>query len=264
MQIIQSAILGLTQGLTEFLPISSSGHLIVIRSLFHYSLDNTLAFDVFLNTATLLAVIYCFWGEINRLLEDFFTEGFSSRSINLIYALIIGTIPAALIGFLYGNKIENAFRSPIIVALALIFGSLLMAIGDFANKKFQNHGGVNPLKGFVIGLFQTLALIPGVSRSGATISGGLISKLSREEAIRFSFLLYIPISIGALLKIVLDLGKSGLSNFINFPHIVGFLMALFSGIFAIRFMIRFLSRHSFNVFIAYRVILAILILLFLR
>ena len=264
MNIIDAIVLGLVQGITAFLPISSSGHLIVARRLLNLNIPNTLSFDVFLNTATLFAVIYCFWGDIKRICIDFSTSGFSSRSINLIYAIVLGTIPAVLVGFLYGDKIENTFRTAEVVAYALILGSILMFFADFINKKFENRGGINPIKGFLIGIFQSLALIPGISRSGATISGGLLSKLSREEAIRFSFLLYIPVSLGALLKTILDSSDLGFSSFFSAPYILGFIVALFSGIYAIKFMVNFLSKNSFTIFIIYRIIFAILILTLLH
>lgn len=265
---MQSIILGLVQGLTEFLPVSSSGHLIIARELFHYSLEGSLTFDIFLNTATLFAVIYCFWGEIKRIFVDLFSQGLSHRSWNLIICLIIGTVPAALVGFWYGDQIESLFRYSHSVAWALIAGSIIMLIADQVNKRDLNHTGVSPLKSLLIGMFQTLALIPGVSRAGATISGGLLAKLSREEAIRFSFLLYIPVSLGAALKaffdITLDGSGSGIHTFFTLPYILGFLVALFSGVWAVRFMVRYLSRNSFTPFIIYRILLAVAILLFLN
>ncbi len=265
MNIVTSIILGVVQGLTEFLPISSSGHLLLVRDLLHLDITNTLSFDIFLNTATLLVVIYYFWGEVRRLVIDFFTEGFSSRSIHLLYALVVGTIPAAIIGFKYGARIESAFRSSSSVALALVVGSLIMWIAEIAYKKYGGKGGLSIAKAFIVGSFQSFALVPGISRSGASISGGLLSKLSREEAIRFSFLLYIPVSLGAALKAVLDVHKSasGFSDFINLPHILAFLAAIVSGLWAIRFLVTYLKNNSFAPFIIYRLLLAAVILIFL-
>src|SRR3989344_98525 len=240
MSIIESIFLGLIQGLTEFLPVSSSGHLIIAREIFGLSLEGSLAFDVFLNTATLFAVIYCFAGDLLALIKDFLTQGFATRSKNLIYALILGTVPTAFSGFLYGDKIEASFRSGTSVALALIAGSLIMFIAD----RMKSKNGLTTLKGFGIGFFQALALIPGISRSGSTISGGLFFGLSREEALRFSFLLLIPVSLGALLKIFLDLDGARLAEFISFSHLAGFVAALFSGIWSVRFLMRYLSGHS--------------------
>lgn len=260
MTFLESIVLGLVQGMTEFLPVSSSGHLIIAREFLHMPLEGSLSFDVFLNTATLLAVIVCFWGDIKALIVDFLSEGFSSRSRNLIFAIITGSIPAGFFGFLYGDQIEGYFRAPAMVAWALIGGSILMFAADRLSK---NEGGVNPLKGFFVGFFQSLALIPGVSRSGSSISGGLLCGLSREEAIKFSFLLLIPVSFGALLKVVLDMGSAGASNFFDLLHITAFLTAFISGLWSIRFLVRYLKTHSFTPFIIYRIVLALVILLFI-
>ncbi len=259
MNIFESIILGLVQGLTEFLPISSSGHLVIVREFLNINTKNALAFDVFLNTATLFAVIFCFWGDLKRLFIDFKTEGFSGRSKKLILAIILGTIPAGIIGFFFGNQIENIFRENFYVAVALIFGSLIMFLAEKINK----NNGITPTKGFFVGLFQALALIPGISRSGSSISGGLIVGLSREEAIRFSFLLLIPVSLGALLKIILDIESTEIlaSDFFNLKAMISFLTALISGIWAVRFLVRYLSKNSFLPFIIYRLILAIIILI---
>lgn len=258
MNTIEALVLGLIQGLTEFLPVSSSGHLIIAREILGLSLTNSLTFDIFLNTATLLAVIYCFWGDIKYLMRDFVTFGPSNRSKTLIYSIILGSIPAGVIGFLYKNQIENTFRSSNSVALALIAGSVLMFLGD----RLSRSGGLSPVKGFFTGVFQALALIPGISRSGSTISGGLISGLSREEAIRFSFLLLIPVSVGALLKIAIDFEPSFFLQFSIFDSLVAFLAAFISGIWSVRFLFRYLSKNSFTPFVIYRVILAGIIFIF--
>jgi len=263
MNVLESALLGLIQGLTEFLPISSSGHLILVRELLHLPLQGSLSFDVFLNTATLFAVIFCFWGDLKAIVRDLFTQGFSARSKTLIYALVLGTIPAGMVGFLYGDQIEYVCRGGKTVAIALIVGSVIMFLAD---KLGKNKGGITPAKGFLVGVFQALALVPGISRSGSSISGGIFAGLSREEAIKFSFLLLIPVSIGALLKIILDFGFDNLNNisyFVSPNSIVAFFVAFLSGIWSVRFLVRYLSKNSFTPFIIYRLVLAGIILVFL-
>lgn len=259
MSIIESIVLGLVQGITEFLPISSSGHLILVRQFFGIVVEQSLAFDVFLNTATLLAVFYCFWGDIKGIIIDLRTEGFSSRSQKLLLALFLGTIPAALVGYFFGSDIEEVLRGSQTVAVALIIGSVIMFLAD----RMETRGGITPLKGFIVGCFQALALIPGISRSGASISGGLFAGLSRAEALRFSFLLLIPISLGALAKIILDIEQTGVDVFIDQTHILAFIIAFFSGIWTIKFLLKYLSKNSFKVFVIYRLILAGAILMFL-
>lgn len=254
MSLIQSIILGLIQGITEFLPISSSGHLVLVSKILNLEVSQSIPFAVFINTATLLAVIYCFRKDI----KNIFTK-------ELLPKIILATIPAAFVGFFWAGGIEEAFYSSGSVAWALLLGSLLMFVADKANAKWGNANvPLNNKRGFIIGVFQALALVPGFSRSGTTISGGLLSKLSREEAIRFSFLLYIPVSLGALLKILMDLGELKLlvsSSLL--PSLVAFASALISGIWAAKFVLRYLSKNSFKPFIIYRIILALLIFIFL-
>lgn len=256
MTYFESIILGLIQGITEFLPISSSGHLIIAREFLNLSLDGSLSFDVFIHLATLLAIIIAFWGDISCIVHDLFTQGFSTRSNKLFWALVLGTIPAGVMGFFFQTEIESIFRNAHYVAYALIAGSIIFFIAD--RIPHEGEGGISKLKGLFVGVFQTFALIPGVSRSGITISGGLLFGLSREEAIRFAFLLGIPIFIGAGLKTLMDAG----GDFTYSDPIIwaGFIAAFISGLATIKFLIKFLVQHSFNVFIVYRLILAGLIL----
>jgi undecaprenyl-diphosphatase len=259
MTFLEAILLGVIQGITEFLPISSSGHLIIARDLLGLETAGSLTFDIFVHLATLLAIIIAFWGDIKRILIDFFSEGPSSRSKNIAWALIIGSIPAGVMGYFFSGMIEEVFRSPHSVAYALIAGSIIFFIADRIPKDTVEGGGITKIKGLFVGIFQTFALIPGISRSGITISGGLFFGLSREEAIRFAFLLGIPTILGAALKIFMDTGSSVL-NFSDPIIWAGFISAFASGLIAIRFLIKYLSRHSFTVFIIYRLALAVLIL----
>ena len=261
MSFLHAITLGLIQGITEFLPISSSGHLILAREFFGLPIAGSLSFDVFMHLATLLAIVIALWGDIKRLVKDFFTEGPSSRSKKVIWALIIGTLPAAIMGYFFGDMLEEIFRNPHYIAYALVAGSIIFFIADKIPKDISDGGGVTKLKGLFVGIFQTFALIPGVSRSGITISGGLLFGLSREEAIRFAFLLGIPAILGAGLKVLMDSGNA--LNWSDPAIWAGFVVAFLSGLLAIRFLIKFLSRHSFNIFIAYRLLLAAVILVFL-
>jgi len=258
---LDSFILGVVQGLTEFLPVSSSGHLLLAREFLGLTLENTLTFDVLLHLATLLAILICFWGDIKRIFIDLWTEGLSARSSRLVWAIVVGTIPAVLAGFFLGDWLENTFRNPEYVAYALITGSIIMFLADRVSKE---KGGISTPKGFLIGIFQALALIPGISRSGSTISGGLIFGLSRTEAIKFAFLLGIPAILGATAKVFFDFGFNiSILQFFNFQSLFGFLAAFLSGLWAVKFLVRYLANHSFTIFIIYRVVLAGVILLLL-
>ncbi len=267
MPLIQGIILGLVQGLTEFIPVSSSGHLVLTHALFgEGSLD--LAFDATLQLATVLAVLVYFWKDLLSIALNFFRiilkKEVSQKDKTMVWALLLGTIPAVIFGLLLESKMETVFRSTSLVAGALLFGSALMYLaershvyqGDSLAKK-----DLTVMSGITIGLYQCLALIPGVSRSGATISGGLFQGLSREDATRFSFLLSFPIIFGSGLKQFI--GLAGTGSALSFSLLISFIVAFVTGYFAIQFLISYLKNHSLNIFIWYRVILAVLILLFI-
>lgn len=253
--------LGVVQGLTEFLPVSSTGHLIVARDLLGITTEHGLATDAVLHLATALAVLLYFRKDIARLVKSVLMW-VSGRSIErtdrvLILALVLGTLPAVVGGFLFQDSIESVFRSPELVAYALLGGSFLF----FVAERFATQSGtLSVKKGILIGLFQVLALIPGVSRSGATISGGLLLGMSREEAARFAFLLSFPVILGAGLVKFLELGTSGVlatsGSLIAFAAFAAFV----SGLGAIHFLLSYLKRHTLDVFIVYRVALALVIL----
>ncbi len=203
MSIFDSIILGVVQGVSEFLPISSSGHLIIARQLFNWHTTTDLAFDAVLQLATILALIVYFWKDIWRLLTAFFQMirgiAIDKKDKVMIWAIIIGTIPAVIAGLLLEKYMETTFRSAVLVCIVLIIGSGVM----FAAEKFsKKNKELTIIDGLWVGLFQCLALVPGFSRSGATISGGLFMGLTREDATRFSFLMSIPIIFGSGMKAI--------------------------------------------------------------
>ena len=248
MTIGEAVILGLVQGLTEFIPVSSSGHLILVREFFGVYGGSGLAIDAVLQLATALAIIIFFGQEIFKFI----------RNQRLVLIILLATIPAGIMGFLLEQEMETIFRSSGLVAGMLIVGSVIMYL---AEKYGKGGRELNFKNGFIIGLFQALALVPGISRSGATISGGLLNGLSREEAAKFSFLLALPIICGSGLKKLLDLSVSGAISSLGPELIVGALVAFLSGLVAIHVLIKYLKTHSLTVFIYYRLALAILILL---
>lgn len=233
---IHALILGLVQGLTEFIPVSSSGHLIIVRE-FLVIHGNDLAFDAILQLATILAVLVYFWKDLWGLLYDW-------KKLKII---IIATIPAVVFGLLLEKYMETVFRNVLLVAIMLAVGSFIMLLSEYFSTKDKTLTLKN---GFIIGLFQCLALVPGMSRSGMTISGGLFIGLSREEATRFSFLLSFPIILG-----------SGLKKLLDIPHVdaslsVAFIVSFIVGLGAIHFLIKFLKHHSLRLFAWYRILLA--------
>lgn len=259
----ETIILGFIQGMTEFLPVSSTGHLILIRSVFSVETAGTLAFDAILHLATASAVILYFWKDIWVLIQAALRKlgrlPVNERDMTLLYALLIGTIPAVIAGIFLESSMDTLFRNPVLVAGVLILGSFLFMYAEWVYQKRVPQNNLEISTGLKIGLFQALALIPGVSRSGATISGGMLLGLSRSEAARFAFLLAIPVMLGAGTKKLIDLIESG--GDVAWGSIaVGAIVAFVTGLFAIHFMISFVRRYSLWPFIWYRIALALFVL----
>ncbi len=268
--ILSFSILGLVEGVTEFLPVSSSGHLILVRDLLGMNTGNGLAMDAVLQLAGLLAIVVYFWRDLLRLARAALL-GISGRpparkeDERLILALIVGTLPALIIGFFLEKTMETVFRNPHLVAYALIAGSLVFLLAEYVSKK-EVSGGMETVgmrRGLLIGFFQALALVPGMSRSGMTIAGGLMLGLSRDAAARFGFLLSVPIIAGSGLKKLLELSEGGELVTLGAPLLLGSAVAFFSGLLAIHGLLLFLRRYPLYVFAAYRVLLAVLILVFI-
>lgn len=260
MSVLYAFILGVIQGVTEFLPVSSSGHLILVRDVLGLPVAGGLAFDAVLHLATALAVLIYFWRDAVSFLAVMKERG----PRVLLGAIVLGTLPAVVVGLFFGDAIESTLRSSLVVAGALLAGSLLFLIAErfYAASITAGRGyePVTPKKGFIVGLFQTLALIPGLSRSGASISGGLLLGFSRETATRFAFLLSFPILFGVGLSKFFEIGSGGLLASWGFPLFVGSLAAFATGLASIHFMIRFLKTHTLYPFVVYRVILAVIVL----
>lgn len=271
---LDAFILGLVQGLTEFLPVSSSGHLILARDLL--GLDGSgLLFDASLHVATLAAVCIYFRHEIGQLIAGafkfIFRKPMSDIERGLLMAVAWGSVPAFVFAYFLHSPIDTYARSGLVVAGGLILGSAIMwwaeretryeVQGTNENSSLV-HRALSSRIGFRIGLFQALALIPGVSRSGATISGGLLNNLSRDQATRFAFVLAFPIMLAAggmsLLELLTSAGGESVATS---TLIAGLATALISGLAAIHFLVRYLKTHTLSVFIWYRLALACIILL---
>jgi len=274
MNFIQAVILGLVQGLTEFIPISSTGHLILMRRLIDLPLEESLSFDAILQLATSLAVLIYFWKDIKNLFIAFLSifnwknklERNSSQVSNrkLFWAIIIGTIPAVFFGLILQSYMDTIFRGTTVVAYALVVGSILFYLAEkYYEKSKISSDEITFKKALSIGFFQCLALIPGMSRSGSTISGGLFCNLTREMTIRFSFILSLPIILGSGLKKLWDIYQAGMLSSMENSLLIASIFAFISGIFAIHFLLKFIKNHSLNYFGVYRLILASVILLFL-
>jgi undecaprenyl-diphosphatase len=263
MSIIQAITLGLVQGLGEFLPISSSAHLVLVSWLCGWP-DQGLAFDVALHWGTLAALLVYFWRDILRLAKGFWDSLFRSRRNlrqdlyqRLAWLLIVASVPGALAGKLLEDHAERVFRNPVPIAGALGVFALVLLAADYFGRKQKPLDQIRWWDALLIGCSQALAVIPGVSRSGSTIAAGLALGFQRADAARFSFLLSAPIIFGA-----------GLAHLRHWPAtiepgmlLVGFLAAMLSGFLAIRYLLRYLARHDFRIFVWYRLGLAAAILI---
>lgn len=263
MDIGASILLGIVQGITEFLPVSSTGHLVLIHSLLKIEDSSSLAFDAMLHLATAGAVIVYFFDELyvlfQAVLRKFGRLPVNERDITIVKALAVGTIPGALLGIFLESYMDEVLRSPFVVAGMLVFGALLFMYAEYVYENSFHTGELNVKTGFKIGLFQTLALIPGMSRSGASIAGGIILGLNRSEAARFSFLLALPIILGAGGKKLFELISSPVA--VDWVAIgIGAFVAFAVGLAAIHFMLTFIRKNTLWPFIWYRIILAAFII----
>ena len=259
MGIAEAIVLGLVQGLTEFLPVSSTGHLILARTLFEVDGGYGLAFDAVLHLATALAVIVYFrrdiWQLVQTALRRLGRLPVNPQDETLLFALIVGTVPAVILGLSLESMMESVFRSPLLVAGVLVAGSVLFMYAEWVYEHRPRRNVMDVKRGFKIGLFQALALLPGMSRSGASISGGMILGLTRPEAARFAFLLSVPVILGAGMKKLLELLSTD-GAIAWFSVGVGSVVAFLSGLLAIHFLLAFVRKHTLWPFIWYRLILA--------
>ena len=281
MPIYQAIVLAIVQGLGEFIPISSSGHLIIVRRLLGWnelSPAHELSFDVALHFGTLLSVLFYFrrtWFQIIRAALGGKVVRFSESSESttdltadeqreermLLWFLAIATIPGAIAGKLLEHSAEDYFREHIyLIAGALIVVALLMWLGEKVGKLEKPLTRISLVDSLLIGIAQAFALIPGVSRSGSTITAGLFRGLTREAAVRFSFLLSTPLIAGAALLKAHELHKEGLPTDMQMPVLVGIIVSALVGYAAISWLIRYLQSNSLRVFIVYRIVVGVAVI----
>jgi undecaprenyl-diphosphatase len=260
----QAVVLGIVQGLTEFLPVSSSGHLILVPYFLHWP-DQGLDFDIATNTGTLLAVLAYFHRDVRDLIAGFFTGAPRSRDGELVprtmaWAIIVGTVPAGIAGLLAKHWIEAHLRTPVVIAATTLAYGILLFIADRVGRKVRALDQVTMMDGVVIGCAQALALIPGTSRSGITITAALLLGFMRPAAARFSFLLAIPIGVLAALKSAKDLMDAGAGAAQLVPMAIGLVVSAVVGYAVIAWLMAWLRRRDLTVFVVYRVLLAGVIL----
>jgi undecaprenyl-diphosphatase len=259
---LEAIILGLVQGLTEYLPVSSSGHLRIVPAFFGWE-DPGAAFTAVTQFGTMLAVVVYFWGDLRKItvawlrsLRDPSVRG--TLDARLGWYIVLGTIPIVVFGFAFERQIETTARSLVLIATMLIVLGAILFIADRVGRRDRGVASITPRDGLAIGFAQALALIPGVSRSGATMTMGLLLGLERQAAARYSFLLSVPAVVLSGLYQLRDIGGAG-----GAPvgaTIIATALAFVSGIASIHWLLRFVATNRFDVFVAYRVLLGAVVL----
>lgn len=260
MDLFQAVVLGIVQGLGEFLPISSSAHLVLVPWLAGWPYAG-LTFDVALHVGTLFAVIAFFWRDWLLLIAD----GLRAKKTiegKLFWYIVIGTIPGALVGYLLEDQAETIFRQPLLIGILLMIMGVILHFVDTRALAIKRLEEVGLKEGLMIGISQALAILPGVSRSGITMTAGRLMGLTRETSARFSFLLSTPIVAGAGLKKLTEVSPGD----INTAFLVGVAVSALVGFLSIKFLLNYLARRSYSIFVWYRLLLGavVIIVYFIR
>jgi undecaprenyl-diphosphatase len=273
MPIYQAIVLAIVQGLTEFLPVSSTAHLWLVPWILKWK-DPGLTFDVALHAGTLVAVLLYFWEYWLEMIKMVLGMGNKNggapakagsvtllgENRQLLWFLVIATIPGGIAGLLFERAADEQLRSPIIIGTALIVVGLVMWAGERIGNRDVDLGKIILLDAIIVGVAQAFAVIPGVSRSGSTMATGMFRGMTRETAARFSFLLATPLIAGACLKKGMEIHHHGLPADMHLPFIVGIIVSAIVGYAVIAVLIKFLERRTFTIFVVYRVILGMILL----
>jgi undecaprenyl-diphosphatase len=253
-----AVVLGIIQGLTEFLPVSSSAHLILARAFFGWDADVFgLPFDVALHVGTLVALLAFFREDVLEMIRAA-PGALTARSGpgKLARLIVIGTVPVVLVGVLFANWLEDHLRTPAVIAVTLTIGGLAMLLAERVGSQRRDEGSLTAVDAVVMGLGESTALVPGMSRSGSTIATGMLLGMTRESAARFSFLLGIPAIAAAAAKEGVHVLRTGLSRQDQLLFAIGMLTSALVGYLTIKYFLRFLAAHRLDVFAYYRLALA--------
>jgi undecaprenyl-diphosphatase len=268
MSLLQSIILGIVQGLTEFLPISSSAHLVIVPYIlgWHISEQSAFVFDVLVQLGTLLAVFAYFWNDLVQIILAFLKglwqrKPFQDEYARLGWFLILATIPAGILGLLIKDQVEKAFSSPLATGFFLLLTAALLVIAERVGKRQRDLKATTWVDALWMGIFQSIAIFPGVSRSGATISGGMNRNLDRISAARFSFLMSVPVLLAAGLLATKDLLNTPNLGSLVPPILAGFVSAAIVGYLSIRWLLAYLTHRPLYIFAIYCLVVGILIIL---
>ena len=268
MDILEILILGFVQGIAEFLPISSSAHLIIFRDIFGIgsgmSANMNLTFDIALHFGTLLAIGVFFFKDFIKMIQKGFTKGVKDDDGKILWYLVAATIPAAIVGVLFEEAIENVVRSNyVVIAIALAVMGIIIYLADKFSKETKTIKKMTLKDAILVGCSQVFALIPGFSRSGTTIAAGRVLGLDRESAAKFSFFLSTPVVLGAVcLQLIKGTTFSVIAANLG-TFILGILVSFVIGLLCIKYLLKYLQKNNFKIFMIYRVVLAAVVLIYI-
>jgi undecaprenyl-diphosphatase len=269
MTIIQAIILGAIQGLSEFIPISSSAHLVITQSIMGWKIpeQDAFIFDVLVHLGTLVAVVIYFRKDLWEILRAFISgivnkRPFFEDASRLGWILILATIPSIIVGFIFQSQVEVAFSSPLFAGIFLSVTAILLFMAEIIGNRSRKLDKINWKDGLIIGLFQAISLLPGISRSGSAITGGMVRNLDRPSSARFSFLLSIPAIVGAVALAIVDLIHS--PNYaLQIPTLIaGFIVSGLVGYLSIRWLLSFLAKRPLYIFSVYCLVVSLIIIIF--
>ena len=265
MELLSIIVLGIIQGIAEFLPISSSAHLIILRYLFKkgtfMGTNMELTFDIALHLGTLLAILVFFYQDFISMIKNGLTKGVKDRQGRLLWYLVVATIPAGIIGVLFEDIIDELVRKNyILIAISLFTMGIIIYLADKLSKNKKDVLDITLKDSIIIGCSQVFALIPGFSRSGTTIASGRILGIKREDAAKFSFFLSAPVVCGAVLIKLLKKSTWIMIQANLGIFLIGILAAFITGLICIKFLLKYLDHHDFKAFMIYRILLAIIVI----
>ena len=261
---IYAFLLGIIEGLTEFIPVSSTAHMLILQKLLNITSDDTvIAFLVLVQIGPLLALIIYFRKDLWKLIKAFFAKPFSSSENKLAWYIIIATIPALIFGYLLRDVVQSLLRNTLLEAsIRLLITAVVLALAEWLGKRNRSLEKMNWQDALVVGLAQVLAVFPGASLSGTTISGGMARGLDRPSATRFAFLLSVPVMAAAAGYETLSVLKTHILHNLITPLAIGFIVAAIIGWFAIKWLLGYLNKHSLYVFAVYCAIVGAICLVF--
>ena len=268
MKILETIILGIVQGIAEFLPISSSAHLIIFRDVFgignFITGDMELSFDIALHFGTFLAILVFFFKDFWKMFIKGITKGWKDKDGKMLWMIVVATIPAAIFGVLFEDVITDLVRTNyVLIAICLAIMGIIIKYCDKLSSEEKSLSDMSFRDAFLVGCAQVCALIPGFSRSGTTISMARVLKINRSDAAKFSFYLSAPVVLGAVAIKVLKGEMISLITYDPVTFIMGVLISFISGILCIKFLLSYIKKHDYNIFMWYRLILALIVLIVL-